>query len=47
MKKLIPSGHDVLKGFILFLISMAVYRFMPQKVKSLISGSAPAPAPQA
>jgi len=47
MKKLIPSGHDVLKGFILFLISMAVYRFMPAKIKMLISGAPAVSQPQA
>ena len=48
MKDLIPSGKDVLKGFVLFLISMAIYRFMPAKVKAIVSGASAAPSqPQA
>lgn len=47
MKGLIPNGKEIAKGFILFLISMAIYRFMPAKIKMIVSGAPSAPSQDA
>lgn len=47
MKGLIPNGKEIAKGFVLFLVSMAIYRFMPAKVKMIISGAPAAPSQEA